>query len=609
MDASLGNSIWELSCRYPNRHSALLPALHALQNASGGYLPATDLRELASLLGVSPAHVFGVASFYSMYNLTPVGKYHLQVDTNLPGMLAGADALVAHIRRRLGIEIGQTTEDGLFTLATVEDLASCGTCPVLRVNDRYYERMTSDKVDELLTQLRLGRMPVWHEATQSATECNILLRRRNRPNSTSIDTYLADGGYAALASALAKRPGEIVARVSEAGLRGRGGAGFPVGIKWGSVSRNAERPVYLICNADEGEPGTFKDRQIMEFDPHLLLEGMAIAAYAVGAKLGFVYIRGEFSWIASILERAIDEAKRAGKLGNNILGKHFDFDVIVHLGAGAYVCGEETALIESLEGKRGNPRYKPPLPAIAGLYGCPTIVNNVETLACIPFIAERGAQAFRAIGTPDNFGPKIFGVSGHVKKPGVYEFPLGTPIARVLEAAGGVLGTMKAVIVGGLTTPLLTAAEAEGLLLDYDSCKRRGTLLGSGGIIVLNESASIPRVALRTAEFYAHESCGQCTPCRDGGRILRHLLHKQAEGQGTEAELDTIARLADELKGSALCPGGGAFLAPISAMVVKFRHEFVRRSPKTTFVPPAGYESVSGTYPIATTGKNKTGAL
>ena len=575
MEASLRNQILALAEVYPQRQSALMPALYKLQLAAGGHLPAADLRELATLLGVSVAHAYGVASYYSMFNLKPIGKYHLQVDTNIPGLLVGADTIVRHICKSLGIKVGQTTNDGMFTLTTVEDLASCATCPVVQVNDKYFERMTPAKVDELLSSLRKGIVPQWTEETSFSSECNILLRRRGRSNSTSLDTYVADGGYRALEKALAQAPGEIVHQVTKSNLRGLGGAGFPVGAKWSFLPHDTRRPVYLICNADEGEPGTFKDRQIMEFDPHLLIEGMVISAYATGAALGFIYIRGEFAWIAARLNLALAEAKRAGKLGCNIMGSGFDFDVIVHLGAGAYVCGEETALIESLEGKRGNPRHKPPFPAIAGLYGCPTTVSNVETLACIPFIVEQGAEAFRAIGTPNNSGPKIFGVSGHVRKPGVYEFPLGTPLTRVLEAAGGVVGKLKAVIVGGLTTPLLTAAEAEGLLLDYDSCQKSGTLLGSGGIIVMNESVSIPRIALRTSEFHARESCGQCTPCREGGKVLRHLLQKQVQGHGTEAELEMVLRLANQLKMTTLCPGGAAFLAPIAAMISKFREEFL----------------------------------
>jgi len=563
-----------LTARYPSKRAALLPALHAAQEANDGVISEEDLSSLAALLGVSPSHAFGVVSFYTMFRTKPVGKYHLQVDTNLPATLAGAEEILKHLLKHLGIKLGQTTRDGLFTVSSVEDLGASGTCPVIQVNDRYYEAMTTDKVDALIESLRRGEWPEWPVAGYFESECNILLRRRGRPDSASLEGYLADGGYGALAKALSMTPAEVVDAVKSAALRGRGGAGFPAGLKWGFVPKNSEKPVYLVCNADEGEPGTFKDRQIMEFDPHLLLEGMAIAGYAIGAKRGFLYIRGEFSWIARILEQAIAEARAAGKLGDNILDSGFEFDVVVHRGAGSYVCGEETALIESIEGKRGHPRIRPPFPAQEGLWGCPTVVNNVETLACVPYIIEHGADAFRKIGPNNNFGPKLFGVSGHVNRPGVFEFPMGVPLSRVLEAAGGVKGELKAVIVGGLSTPLLTAAEAADVRLDYESCLKSGTMLGSGAIIVMNQTVSIPRAALRLMQFYAHESCGQCTPCRQGTHTIVHLLQTLLDGHGTLQDLENIERCAATIRGATLCPGGDAFAVPLGAMIRKFRPEF-----------------------------------
>jgi NADH-quinone oxidoreductase F subunit len=574
MEASLRERIGGLAVRYPKKQAALLPALYAVQDAHGGSISEEDLCEVAGLLGISPSQAFGVASFYTMFQTQPIGKYHLQVDTNLPATLAGADALLRHLLQRLKIRCGETTRDGVFTVSAVEDLGACGTCPVIQVNDRYYEAMTPEKADRLLESLRQGDWPEWPVDGYFASECNILLRRRGKPNSTALDGYVADGGYSALAVALGMTPEAVVEAVKASSLRGRGGAGFPTGMKWGLVPKGSKKPVYLVCNADEGEPGTFKDRQIMEFDPHLLLEGMAIAGYAIGAKCGIIYIRGEFSWIARILEGAIAEARAAGKLGQDILGRGFDFDVTVHRGAGSYVCGEETALIESIEGKRGQPRVRPPFPAQEGLWGCPTIVNNVETLACVPYIIENGPEAFRQIGPNNNFGPKLFGVSGHVNRPGVFEFPMGTPLAKILAAAGGVKGALKAVIVGGLSTPLLTPPEAENIRLDYESCLKSGTMLGSGGIIVMNQTVSIPRMALRLMQFYAHESCGQCTPCRQGTEVLVHLLKTLVEGRGTLEDLTAIERLAATVKGVTLCPGGDAFATPLSAMVKKFRPEF-----------------------------------
>jgi len=565
----LRKKIESVAAQYPRRESALLPAIALAQKASAGqYVSREDLAGIAHLLGVPSARAFGVQTYYTLFNTRPTGRYHLQVDTNIPALLMGADAIVEHLRRTLGIEAGATTADGLFTLSLVEDLGACGTAPAIQVNERYYENMTIEKTDALLECLRKGGMPDWKPDPNFGSKCGILLRRRGVADSTSISTYKRDGGYAALRRAREMRPEAVVVEVKNAALRGRGGAGFPAGVKWGFIPKNNTRAVYLICNADEGEPGTFKDRQIMEFDPHLLLEGMAIAGHAIGAKLGFIYIRGEFGWIADILEKAVEEAREGGFLGATA------FDVIVHRGAGSYICGEETALIESLEGKRGCPRLRPPYPAAEGLYGCPTIINNVETLSCLPYIVGNGSEAFKKIGTPNNHGPKIFGVSGHVNRPGAYEYPLGVPLAELLEAAGGVKGRLKAVIVGGLSVPVLKADESRDLKLDYDSCLSHGTMLGSGGVIVMNDTVTMPWLARRLIDFYAHESCGQCTPCREGSRAIAVLLKKIEAGAGTPADLDQVLRLCGTIKGATLCPAGNAYTIPLEVMIRKFRAEF-----------------------------------
>jgi NADH-quinone oxidoreductase E subunit len=574
LGATLRSEMAQLVARYPRKESALLPILDLVQRRSRDAIAPEDLQDIAAFLGVSAAWAYGVQTFYSMYHSQPLGKYHLQLDTNIPAMLAGAPQILAHLERTLGIKPGQTTPDGLFTLSEVEDLASCGTCPVMQVNDRYYENLTPEKVDALLASLRQGVMPNWKSESHWATECNVLLRRRGKANSAAIETYLADGGYEALDKALSIPPAAVVDEVKESFLRGLGGAGFPTGVKWSFLPRENTLPVYLVCNADEGEPGTFKDRQIMEFDPHLLLEGMAIAGYALGAKLGFIYIRGEFAWIADILEQAVLQARHHHKLGNNLCGRGVEFDVIVHRGAGAYICGEETALLESLEGKRGEPRLKPPFPVVRGLYGCPTMINNVETLASVPYIIGQGAAAYKKFGGNNNYGFRIFGVSGHVRRPGTYEFALGTPLEKILAAAGDVLGRLKAVIVGGLSSPLLTAAEAQGLKLDFDSCLQKGAMLGSGGIIVMNDTVSIPEIALRAIRFYRHESCGQCTPCREGTWVLEALLRNIVQGRAAWGDIDAVLRICAAVKGSTLCPIGDAFALPLAAMVRKFRGEF-----------------------------------
>ncbi|MBN2789439.1 MAG: NADH-quinone oxidoreductase subunit NuoF [Candidatus Delongbacteria bacterium] len=560
-------SIKELTSKYPKIESALMPALMIAQKENNNYIDRALAAEVAKLVGVSEAHAYGVLTYYTMYNTKNIGKFHLQVDTNIPATLMGARKIVEAISEELNIDPGETTKDGMFTLNEVECLASCGTCPVIQVNDVYYENMTVEKTKELLASLKNGIMPEPKNTYYFGTECNVLLKNRNVENSTSIEVYKANGGYKTLEKALTMEPQAIINEVKASSIRGRGGAGFPAGVKWGFLPKGTDKPIYLICNADEGEPGTFKDRQIMEYDPHLLIEGMVISARAIGAKLGFIYIRGEFDWIADILDKAVAEAKADGKL--------VDFNIIVHRGAGAYVCGEETALIESIEGKRGEPRIKPPFPAVEGLYGCPTIVNNVETLASVPFIIEKGAEAFKAFGYENNTGFKLFGISGNVNKPGVYEYPMGVPFNKLIEAAGGVKGNLKAAIVGGLSVQILKANELADLNMDYDSCLKHGTGLGSGGIMIINDEFSIPELAYRTIKFYAHESCGRCAPCRHGSDSIKMLLEKIVVcGNGTMQDIDTIVKVCDSVKGVTICPTGEAFSVPIKAMVEKFRHEF-----------------------------------
>ncbi len=552
--------------KYPQKDSAALPVMQLIQAQNGGMLDKETLRTVSKVTNLSLSRLYGIASYYTMFNTKPVGKYHLQVDTCVPGFLHGADEIVAHLSQTLGIAVGETTPDGMFTLSTVQDLASCATGPVIQVNDRYFENMTTAKVDRLIEALRNGQTPENDPSMTVFSTCRILLNDHTQPDCRTLAFYKKNGGYQALTKARSMQSKDIIHEMKEAHIRGRGGAGFSAGTKWSLLPKDDPRPVYLICNADEGEPGTFKDRQIMEFNPHLLIEGITISAHAIGAAKAFIYIRGEFAWIAEILETAIDEAKADGQLDQ--------IDILVHRGAGSYVCGEETAQIESLEGKRGNPRPKPPFPASSGLYGCPTVVNNVETLASVPYIIQHGAQAFKKIGVPNNYGPKIFGVSGHVNKPGIFEYPLGTPLQTVLEAAGGVRGKLKGVIVGGLSVPILAAEEAEGLSLDFDSCQKAGTSLGSGGIIVVNDTVSIPELALRTIEFYHHESCGQCVPCREGSLAIEKKLRAIIEGRGKMEDIDLVIQLCRVIPGLSLCPTGEAFSAPILSMVTKFKSEF-----------------------------------
>ena len=416
----------------------------------------------------------------------------------------------------------------------------------------------------------------------------ILLRARGAADSRAIATYLAAGGYQGWKKALGMTPEAVIKEVSDSELRGRGGAGFPTGRKWSFVPKDHPGPRYLICNADESEPGTFKDREILEVDPHQVIEGIAIACFAIKANTAYIYIRGEFVRWTKILDDAIDEARQHGFVGKNVLGSGFDLDIWVHRGAGAYICGEETALIESLEGKRGFPRLKPPFPAVVGVFDKPTVVNNVETLACVPHIMTRGAHWFSSIGRPRNTGPKLYCVSGQVKRPGVYELPLGVTFRELIyEHAGGIRGDhkLKAFFPGGTSAPIMTAAEVD-IKADFDACAEAHTMLGSAAIIVLDETVGIVEAAANVAHFYAHESCGQCTPCREGADWCMDILDRMAEGHGQPGDPDTLLRICKfASEGMTICPLGDAFALPISSMVRKFRAEFDHRIATATPLP------------------------
>jgi NADH-quinone oxidoreductase subunit F len=395
-------------------------------------------------------------------------------------------------------------------------------------------------------------------------------------NSHKIDAYLKNDGYSAVKKALKEMtPQQVMEEVKSANLRGRGGAGFPAGVKWGFVPQDTDKPKYLCVNADEGEPGTFKDRYIMTHDPHLLLEGIIITCYAVGISKAFIYIRGEYENVAIRLEEAISEAYKKGFLGENILETGADLDIYVHRGAGAYICGEETALLESLEGKRGNPRLKPPFPASIGLFQCPTVINNIETLSNVPLIIQNGAEWFCSLGLPKDGGTRIFGVSGMVEKPGIYELPVGSSLKTLInEYAGGMKEgkELKAVIPGGMSAPILTADEID-IAMDFDSLVGAKSMLGSGAVVVIDKETSILDVLKVVTKFYSHESCGQCTPCRIGNAWINKTVKRMCEGKGKKEDIDNIIRLASNMLGKTLCPLGDAAAMPILSIVQKFREE------------------------------------
>ena len=405
----------------------------------------------------------------------------------------------------------------------------------------------------------------------------ILLRNVGVPDSHTIDVYVSRGGYTALSKALKEHtPAELVELVKASGLRGRGGAGFPAGVKWSFLPAGVF-PRYLVCNADEGEPGTFKDRVLIEEDPHGLIEGIIISSYACQIEQAFIYIRGEYVFGAQRLQAAIDEAYQKRFLGKDILGSGYDLELTLHRGAGAYVCGEETALLTSLEGDRGHPKLKPPFPATSGLYGKPTIINNVETLSNVPLIVERGVEWHRSYGTERSPGIKLFSISGHVEKPGVYELPLATPMSTLVnEYAGGPLGgrPIKAIIPGGSSTPMLTADKID-TPLDYESIAEAGSMLGSGAVIVIGEGTCIVAAVKRLAEFYRHESCGKCIPCREGTDWLCKILARIEAGEGREADLDLLLDICDNIAGKSFCPLGDAALGPVQSSIKHFREEYL----------------------------------
>src|ERR1700719_4044226 len=407
-------------------------------------------------------------------------------------------------------------------------------------------------------------------------EVKIVTKRFGMENSASLDTYLATGGFDAFRKAREMTPDQIIAEVKTSALRGRGGAGFPTGLKWAFVPRTSPKPKYIIVNADESEPGTCKDRLLMEYDPHQMIEGILIASLVVDAHVGYVYIRGEYRYLIDVMDRALDEAYAKGYLGKNIAGTGWDFDLYTHSGAGAYECGEETALLDSIEGKRGIPRMKPPFPAVAGAWALPTLLNNVETFSAIPPIIRDGGAAFAALGTPKNGGTRLVCISGHVNKPGVYELPLGFPMMKAInEVAGGIPNgkKLKAVVPGGSSCPILRAEECD-IAMDYDTLAKVGSMLGSGGMVVLDESTDMVRFALRIMKFYAHESCGWCIPCREGTTWLKKILQRFYEGQGRREDISLLGELSKNMLGRTFCALGDAAALPTLSIVEMFSEDF-----------------------------------
>jgi NADH-quinone oxidoreductase subunit F len=567
---------------YPVKRSALIPMLMYGQDELGA---VTDelIAEIAQRLGLNNVQVEETLAFYSMLHRKPIGKHHVQVCTNVACMLRGGTELLEHAKTRLEIGHKEVTKDGVFSLEEVECIGACTGAPAIQVNYDFYENLTPLKLDRLIEDLDKGKKPepqgvisgALHE--RAKLETPLLSKRWGIKDSHKIAVALQHGAYQALDKALKQMTPElIIDEVKKSSLRGRGGAGFPTGLKWSFVPKDSPKPKYVICNADESEPGTCKDRPLMEMDPHQLIEGIAIAGRAINAHNGFIYIRGEYRYVLDIVEAAIAEAYERGYLGKNILGSGFDFDLLIHTGAGAYECGEESALMESLEGKRGNPRIKPPFPAVVGLYGCPTIINNVETLSAVPSIILEGGEVYANRGTPKNGGTRLLCVAGHVNKPGIYEIPLGMNMKQFIdEMAGGMRNgkKLKAVIPGGSSCPVFKADEID-IAMDYDTVAKAGSMLGSGGMVVMDEDTCMVDMARRIMHFYAHESCGWCIPCREGTSWLKKMLERFHAGLGRPEDIDLIGELSKNMLGRTFCPLGDAAAMPTISIVEKFRNEF-----------------------------------
>ncbi len=575
----------EILKRYPQKRSALLPLLHLVQEERG-YLSPEALEEVATLLEMRPTDVWEVASFYTMFHFRPMGRCHIEVCHNLSCSLLGAESLLDHVKERLQIREGETTPDGRFSLGRAECLAACDAAPMVQINGYHYGPLDRSQLEQLLVTIERGEFPKEYKYQATAappsnrerTSGEILHRNlRDSSYDGSIEAYLARGGYQATAKVLREhRPPEIVEMVKRSGLRGRGGAGFPAGVKWGFIPQDRGVPKYILCNADEGEPGTFKDRQLLERDPHQVIEGIIISSFAIGGETSYIYLRGEFLEAATILDRALQEAYARGFLGKNILGTDFNLDVYLHRGAGAYICGEETALIESLEGKRGEPRIRPPFPAVKGLYQCPTAVNNVETLCNIPHIILRGPEWYASLGTAKSTGTRIFSVSGHVRYPGNYEIPLSATLRELIfEHAGGMRDgrKIKAIIPGGSSAPVLTPEHLD-VGLDFESLAAAGSMGGSGAVIVMDDTTCMVKVGEVINRFYHHESCGQCTQCREGTAWLHQILKRIEEGRGRMDDLEILKDVCRNMKGQTICVLSDSAAMPTESYLGYFREEF-----------------------------------
>jgi NADH-quinone oxidoreductase F subunit len=584
VDPEICDRLEAIIASHQNTPGALLPVLQEAQ-ALQGFLPVATQDLIAARLKVPGSDIFGTMSFYSMFTWNDKGKYVVRMCQSPPCHINGSDNMLQALQEELGIQVGQTTVDGLFTLELSACLGVCEVAPAMQINEVVHGNLTRDKIKQVLADYRAGKAPDWRQLPYSTNDYRsykpgpsepVLMDNVGLVDPMEIQPYLDRGGYAALKKAVTTMtPEEVVEEVKTSGIRGRGGAGFPAGLKWSFTRPLTVTPKYIVCNADEGEPGTIKDRYLMEGDPHKVLEGMAIAGYAVGATYGYIYCRGEYYLSQYRLKRAIDQATAKGFLGEKLFGSDFSFNIEVRSGFGCYICGEETALIESVEGKRGYPRLKPPFPGVAGLWGRPTVVNNVETLASVPAILKRGGAWYKGLGTSDTSGTKIYQIIGQVQTPQIVEAPVGMTLRELIDTYGGGLRpnrSFKMCQTGGASAGLVTAEHLD-VPMDYGSLSKAGGALGSGTMLVMDNSTCVVDFLRSVAVFFEHESCGQCTPCREGTPRLLQTITRISQGRGRDEDLAFLERLSATLLDASFCPLGQSAGVPLMSALKKFRPE------------------------------------
>lgn len=562
MEETLGTIFSE----FQGKREEIIPILQKVQDELT-YLPEYSMREIARFTHVPESDVYGVATFYTQFSLQPTGKTNVRICTSPMCTQAGSHAALQAARQYDGVKTGETT--GQYNIDAVECLGLCDHAPAALVNE-----IPVARVDLRAPQTWI-ETPVGAPLGYLGGGPRWLTCKCGQIDPIDLDEFQANGGYSGLKKALAEmQPAEVIAQIEQSGLAGRGGAAFPTGLKWKFTAGAPGEPKYVVCNADESEPGTFKDRILLEGDPYQVLEGMTIAAYAIGAHHGYIYLRSEYPRAKGILQTAIDTARSMGFLGSNILNSGFDFEVEIHSGAGAYICGEETALFESIEGKRGNPRHKPPFPTTHGLFGKPTMINNVETLCTAAWIITNGSQAYRAVGTEKSPGTKLFCLSGDIGQPGVYEIPFGTPLRTLLEMAGGVDGELQAILIGGAAGCFMGPSELD-IPLSFESLKEAGLPLGSGVVSVINTRQDLCQYLLDLAHFFTHESCGKCFPCQLGTRQQLEIITKVAAGEATKVDIRVLEEVGQTMRRASLCGLGQTASSAILSALGKWPQVFL----------------------------------